>query len=187
MRVSAEELEATSVGLGALLTRDTRDNQFSTYSGSFFEVDSLFNLRYLGSDFSYQTLEMDYRKFIPVHDKVVVAGNARGCVQGGTVPFYDLCRLTLRGLTATQFMDEAMAMARAEVRWRARSRWTLVAFGGAGTVAEDVGDIDFTEFTYSVGAGIRFAVSKKRRINLRLDFAHTEFDNTVLLSVGEAF
>ena len=186
-RIGRNELKATAIGVGALLNSDTRDNQFNAYSGRFFEADALFNLRGLGSDYDYQSLHLDYRRYLPVHEEVVVAANVKACVKGGDVPFFDLCRLVLRGLNATQFMDKSMLLARAEIRWRPFSRLAFVGFGGTGTVARNPGSFDLGELTYSVGVGVRVTISEERRVNLRLDLAHTEFDNALVLSVGEAF
>jgi len=66
-----------------------------------------------------------------------------------------------------------------------------VAFAGTGSVwgNEDNGE-EFFERTWlpSIGAGIRYMVSKEKRINLRLDFATgVDGNQGVYFGIMEAF
>jgi hypothetical protein len=66
-------------------------------------------------------------------------------------------------------------------------RWGLVGFGGVGYAGTSLAEAGDSQNTPSYGAGIRFMVLKSQRINIRVDFARSENDEAMHLSVGEAF
>jgi hypothetical protein len=51
---------------------------------------------------------------------------------GGEVPFYDLCRLGIRGFSATQYMDETLLSGQAELRWHVIGPVGVTGFVGTG-------------------------------------------------------
>jgi len=60
-------------GIGLLATWDSRDNIFYSTRGSFFNFSTYFYPSWLGSDYSYTKLYLDYRKFFPFGTKQVAA------------------------------------------------------------------------------------------------------------------
>ena len=66
-------------------------------------------------------------------------------------------------------------------------RFGVVAFGGLGEVAPGVDKFRDDEFLPSRGKGIRFLLSKKYHVNLRMDFAWGRNGFTRSVGVGEAF
>jgi len=66
-----------------------------------------------------------------------------------------------------------MLAGQAEYRWRFYERWGAVAFAGIGSVwGNDQEEEAFEKSLLPAGGlGMRFMVSREKRINLRLDYA----------------
>jgi outer membrane translocation and assembly module TamA len=78
-----------------------------------------------------------------------------------------------------------------EARWKFYKKWGMVAFVGGGTIdrsSREAGDSSDGDLIPSYGAGLRWMVLESKRINLRLDYARSDNNNSAwYLSVGEAF
>lgn len=189
--VSAPEFEAepdmTSVGLGVTAEYDSRDQPFSSQKGMFFDFEALFNGEILGGTNEYQSYTAKLSSYHLLHEKWVLAWQARGCTKSGGTPLWDACTVALRGFPVTDYLGKSSVSGQAEIRWQALKRWGLVAFAGAGTIDRSVTQIDDDEIIPSYGVGIRFIVLKAKRINMRLDYARSDDSDAVYLAVGEAF
>jgi len=78
-----------------------------------------------------------------------------------------------------------MFAVQAEYRWRITQRLGVVAFGGAGSVAPEIGKFD--KLLPSVGAGARYVLAKKNNVSLRFDAAWGRDEHTFYVGIGEAF
>ncbi len=63
----------------------------------------------------------------------------------------------------------------------------VVAFAGVGEVASDVGELNSENLLPSIGAGIRYRLTKQHPINFRVDVARGKNDTAIYVGVGEAF
>jgi hypothetical protein len=67
-------------------------------------------------------------------------------------------------------------------------RFGLVAFGGIGEVIPGESQLyGKQKFLPSGGAGVRFQLSKKYHVNLRVDIAQGRDGHTFGMGIGEAF
>ena len=98
-----------------------------------------------------------------------------------------MCRIPLRGFSATDYLARNSVSAQFEARWRARKKWGLVAFAGGGYLVSSYVESDNRDVIPSYGIGLRYMVLKAKRINLRLDYARSRDSDAVYFSVGEAF
>jgi hypothetical protein len=75
-----------------------------------------------------------------------------------------------------------------EYRLALPKRFGLVGFGGMGAIVPG-GNQPFRtkNFLPSGGGGVRFELSKKYHVNLRVDFAQGKDSHTWSVGVGEAF
>ncbi len=189
--VPEQPLDFRSSGLGFVLDLDSTDNEFNPYEGDDLEISSIVDTRALGSDVNYQTLDVAFNHFEQVASSQVLAFRASGCYAHGDVPFYDLCLYglgnNLRGYVAGQYRDKAMLTAQMEYRARLWKRWGMVAFGGVGMIAPEFDQFSWDELLPSVGGGLRYMVSGKKRINLGMDFAVGRNSNAFYFRIGEAF
>jgi outer membrane translocation and assembly module TamA len=74
-----------------------------------------------------------------------------------------------------------------EYRWKFYKRWGMVAFAGVGEVARNLSDLNTKDLLPSAGAGLRFMVSEKNRVNVSLDYARGREGDAVYFYIGEAF
>lgn len=179
--------DVRAAGIGITLEYDSRDMPINTYSGRYLKVDALFNDEAVGSNDTYQSYDLGFKAYHEISDSAVLAWEALGCQRKGTVPLWDSCRIQLRGFSATDFLGLASYSAQAELRWRVSRRWGLVAFAGAGEVADSFSGFRDRASIPSYGAGVRFSVLPAKRVNMRLDFAKSRDSDAIHFSVGEAF
>lgn len=190
-RLSADERNAVSSGIGPVLRLDSRDNKYNPYSGALVDLISYIADDVFGSDFDYRSLRAEYNQYVQVGQDQVLAVGLSGCFTSGDVPYYDLCsfgqRSNLRGYVSGRYRDRNMLAAQLEYRGRFHDRWGLIAFAGAGKVTPDIEEFNSDDLLPSVGAGLRLMVSRKERINVGFDYAVGRDEETFYLRFGEAF
>jgi len=180
-------------GLGFSLTYDTRNNAFSPDRGTLCQVYFNHFAPIFGSNHTYTNFVIDVRKFLPVFSRQeVVALQAYGFFNNGAVPLRSLASLggtnEMRGYYAGRFRDKNMFVFQSEFRTVLFWRLGGIVFGDIGNVASDLGGLNFKLIKYSGGVGLRFAINKTERLNLRLDYGiATEGNNGFYLQLGEAF
>lgn len=179
--------DVRAAGIGLTVEYDSRDLPINTYSGRYLKIDALFNDEVIGSNETYQSYDLGFKSFHEMTDSVVLAWEALGCQRKGTVPLWDSCRIKLRGFSATDYLGKASYSVQAEFRWRLSRRWGVVAFGGAGEVAQSFSGFRDRASIPSYGAGVRFSVLPAKRINIRLDYAKSRDSDAIHFSVGETF
>ena len=179
-------------GLGLSLTYDSRNNAFAPDRGAmlqfyFNHFDPIF-----ASDYRYTNYVVDLRKFMRTYGQQVLALRAYGFFNAGEVPLRSLAAFggssLMRGFYEGRWRDYNQVVLQAEYRIPLIWRFGLVAFGGLGNVEHDLANFDFTYLKYSFGGGLRFALSKSERLNLRLDYGFGGHDeNGFYFQLGEAF
>lgn len=182
----------TTAAMGFHVQEDTRDNMFYPTKGV--KVDGKFDFfaPYAGSDFTYQTYNLSFNIYAPHGDRNVFAFRASGCgVTGTRVPFYELCQYgamgDIRGYQTGRFRDRAMWTGEAEYR---RILWKKIAgtvFGGLGQVAPSGSEFTSNQVLPGGGVGLRYNLSKQRRLNLRIDVAYSKTQWSWSMGLGEAF
>lgn len=179
-------------GLGPTLTFDNRNNAFSPDKGDFMELTAKYYAPVLGSDFTYWNIIQDFRKFIPVKKNVVAIQLYNFMNLGSKIPLRSLGLIggdnAMRGFYSGRFRDKQMIMLQAEWRMPVYKRWGAVVFGSAGDVADKVMDYSPGDLKYAYGAGVRFSIHPKERLNLRLDYGLTSKGGSgFYLQLAEAF
>jgi outer membrane protein assembly factor BamA len=178
-------------GLGPTLTYDTRDNTISPSTGSLFNAALLFFGEAIGSDYGFLKSTLDLRKFFDLHPGYVLALRGRIEAHGGDVPYYQLALLggdeLLRGYYLGRYRDEALAALEVEYRYPIFWRFSGVAFAGAGAVAGAFDELEGVPIRWGVGGGLRFAVNRREKLNLRLDAGIGPDTFGAYFTVGEAF
>jgi len=184
-------LHSELVALGVIATRDTSTNRFYPTHGSFFNITGDFFTQALGSKYSFQAYRLTFSKYVSLSERQVLAYNAFVCLTGGTPPFYGNCiygaNNELRGYTAGRYLDRYMLTTQLEYRLTLPKRFGIVAFGGLGGVIPGDRQPRKSHFLPDIGAGLRYELSKKYHVNLRLDAAQGNGENTWAMGIGEAF
>jgi hypothetical protein len=109
----------------------------------------------------------------------------------GDVPFQLLPRLggqdIMRGTYQGRYRDRHLLAAQAEYRVELWRRIGVVAFVGAGQVADRLGAVALDDLHYSLGGGLRVMIDQRERMNLRLDLGRGRGASGTYISAGESF
>lgn len=185
-------LDTNLTAVGFRLNRDTRPNRFYPTTGTLLDFTADFFSQSLGSKYSFQSYKINFNKYWSLTQNQVLASGSFACLTGGEPPFYGNCiygtNSQLRGYTAGRYLDRYMLGTQLEYRLALPKRFGLVGFGGLGEVIPG-GNQAFRNksFLPSGGTGVRFELSKKHHVNLRVDFAQGKNSHTWSVGVGEAF
>jgi outer membrane protein assembly factor BamA len=178
-------------GLNLIANLDTRDNIFAPGRGEWFVFNARFYNKVLGSDFNFNSLSIDLRKYFPLFSSHVLALRTVVRSQSGTVPFQELARLggqyLMRGYYDGRFRDRNLAALQLEYRLPLFWRLGMVGFASAGNVADHWSRFDFNHLKYSYGFGFRYVFDRKEKIYIRIDFGFGKDESGFYLSVFEAF
>ena len=180
------------MGPTATVRFDSRDNVQSTRRGLLARVDLGVFPKPL-STHGFGLARADVRGFVPYARSGTVAGRVLLESRFGDVPFSSMGELggdnVLRGLFQGRFRDDDLAVAELEVRSPELWRFRLVAFGGAGLVADiDDGADSFAHPpTWIVGGGLRFELDPQIHNAIRLDVAGGPDGFGFIFNFNEAF
>lgn len=181
-----EILDTTkTAGLGPVLVYDSRDNNLWPGQGTWLEATGTIYGEALRGDFDYQKLVVKFAQYFPLHDTVTFVYRLDGSFIGGDAPFYDLSSIRLRGFSGVRFLDKHAGTAQAEVRWNFYGRWTALAFGGAGAVAENFSDLTSASRNWASGGGVRYMIDEERKLSIGIDVAYGDDDTVVYIQVGD--
>ena len=185
------DVELRTAAFGPRLQRDTRDNQFYPRSGSLFDATAGFAGETIGGHRNYQQYLASFSSYTTVAPRQVLAAKINSCAMAGDAPFYDLCLLgqfqDLRGYPAGQYRDRGLLTAQAEYRVEVWKFIGAAFFGGTGAVAPSFKKLSVDALLPSGGAGLRFRLTKKTHVNLRVDYAWGKNSEALYISVAEAF
>ncbi len=94
----------------------------------------------------------------------------------------------MRGYFNGRYRDSKLMAIQAEYRFPLKGRFGAAAFAGTGRVGHVFSDFALSGFKPSVGAGLRYAILKHERLNLRFDVGFGNFNSVnYYLMLGEAF
>ncbi len=179
-------------GLGASLTYDTRNDAFAPDKGVFLQGSFNHFANFFGSDFTYTNYVIDTRGFIKTYKKQVLALQGYAFLNSGDVPLRSLASLgganSMRGYYDGRYRDQNQVVLQAEYRMPVYRRLGAVLFGGVGNVSNDCNFMRIDDVKYSYGGGVRIALSKSERLNLRLDYGISRGAGSgFYFQLGEAF
>ncbi|MBL7825815.1 MAG: BamA/TamA family outer membrane protein [Saprospiraceae bacterium] len=180
-------------GAGLLYNFDSRDDIFYPQSGFLVETEAFFNQKWLGSDFKFHRFSLDaagYFRLVSLRNTLAL--NVWLVTSDGGIPFQQLAFIggprKMRGHFEGRQRDRNLWMLQAEFRHQFTKRFGAALFSGIGAVSPRINQFFDQKTHLSYGAGIRFRISKKEKVNLRLDFAGNEQGEfATYLTVKEAF
>jgi hypothetical protein len=185
------ERGGVTVGLGPTLTLDTRDNTLAPHEGALITGNYIEFLPNLGSRYAFRKFQADARFFVPLGDQQVLGLHLYGEAQGKNVPYYHLAMLggdeLLRGYYLGRFRDKNLLALDLEFRTHVYWRFGAVAFAGAGRIGSELGALTVAPLRWTVGTGVRYALTTEERLNLRLDFGIGPDTRGLYFTAREAF
>ncbi|QIP17954.1 BamA/TamA family outer membrane protein [Spirosoma aureum] len=181
-------------GAGLSLTYDTRNNAFAPDQGSLMQVFFNHFTPWLGSSFRYTAYVIDLRRFMRLYRDQVLAVQAYAQFNAGDVPLRSLASFggsnSMRGFYDGRFRSKNQLVLQAEYRVPIIWRLGAVGFAGLGNVGDHLRDLNFQELKFSYGGGLRVALNRKERLNLRVDYGWGFGESTshgLYFQLGEAF
>lgn len=180
-------ITGTRSGLGWNLTYDTRDNLISAYKGQYLAISNRYYHRWIGSDFDYGHLKIDYRLFVNTIKNQVFAVNLllenRFTDSPESIHFRGLARMGgadyVKGYFYGTYQDKHLFAFQTEYRMPIfkLNRFPIVKGVGivlmfnGGHVYRKLTDIQFNTIRTSIGGGFRFLVKEDERIHTGIDFS----------------
>lgn len=183
-----------NTGLGVVVEYDTRDVPNNAWRGIFLSLTSTFYGKFLGGDFVYQTVLLDYRQYLPLgRPGRTLAWQVRSRLSLSDTPWPELSLLgsgyEFRGYREGRFRAPQTFSATAEYRHMFvkssghLSRHGFTVFGGLGVL----GDKRFALQGPLPEAGVGYRFELQPRANVRIDFAAGEKSSGIYFNFQEAF
>lgn len=172
-------------GISLNLSFDSRDNIANPYNGRLASISFKANPSFLGSTHSAGQLWLEYRDYIHLNKsrpRNLIAVWTFGCfVTGGKVPYmflpatgWDMYSRSGRPYTQGRFRGEDLSYTEAEWRFplqKAKDKIGGVIFinmTSASSRTQNIALFNSAQFGY--GAGFRYMLSEKNRVNLGIDY-----------------
>lgn len=180
-----------SFGIGPAMTWDERDNVVNPSKGFYWDVRYSFYSKALGSTNEYHRLIIDFRKYITLnaaHHRILALQVFNNFVRGDA-PFKELAEFggprVLRGYYRGRFRDNYVSAFQAEYRTPLYKRLGMVVFAGVAKVYDPT-HVNLDDLHTAWGAGLRYTINKKERLNLRLDWGYGDPDRPGYFYLGFA-
>jgi hemolysin activation/secretion protein len=179
-------VEVQTAGLGLVSVYDSRNSNFWPSKGNWLELNATSYGEALGGDYDYLKFTGKWAQYFPVGETVTFVYRLDGQFIDGDAPFWDLSRIRLRGYVGGQLLDNVAVTAQAEIRWNFYNRWTALAFGGGGRIADTIGDLGDEPTNAAGGMGVRYMLVEEQKLSIGLDVAYAEGSNVSLyFQVGD--
>lgn len=179
-------------GLGGSIGYDTRNATYWPTKGVFAQLLYTGFSEKFNSTYNLSKVIIDLRYFKKTFFDQVFAVQFYDYSTIGSTPLRELASLggqnNMRGFYMGRYRDKCFYSLIAEYRIPIWDRISCVTFGGLGDVYKTPETISFSHLKYSGGAGLRFALLKQEKMNLRLDYGlNSNLNYGLYLTVNECF
>lgn len=182
----------TISALGLFGKWDSRDNTFSTASGTYYSfLLNFFTPALLASDFTFTQMILDARKYFPLGAAQVLAVQGVFKTVWGDCPFQALPMFgglnLMRGFYEGRYRDRNMLAVQAEYRRPLWGRFGFCGFAGAAQVQDKISRLALGAFHVAGGVGLRYKFNRRENLNVRLDVGFAGPSPAFYLTFAEAF
>jgi hypothetical protein len=194
-----ETTNSISTGFTINSLYDTRDNPINASDGSYTYLQFRNNFKALGSNSTWRSLIIDFRKYFTLSEKtqnVLAFWSYNWLVLDGKPPYLDLpsngwdsYSSTGRGYIQGRFRGSQMVYLESELRFRISRNGLFggVLFGNAQTFSGESGT-GLQKIQPGFGTGLRIKINKASRTNLAIDYGFgSQGSKGLFISVGEYF
>jgi len=181
-------LQSRQGGLGPLLEYDSRDNILSPNRGiSAQAIGQIFDPAFGGEDhyFMVRSYAKLYRDIL--NKKLLLGLRLDGRFSGGSVPFYALPFIDIRGIPAMRYQGQYAFVTEGQVMWNCYRRWYLLGFLGAGWAVNSASELSFDSAETSKGFGFRYLIARMKGLRVGIDVARGPEEWTFYLQTGSAW
>lgn len=180
-------------GLGASMSFDNRNSSYWPTKGMLLQLSYRGAFKsFLNSSYTNLKTIIDIRYFTKAYKTTVFAVQLYALLNFAQSPIRELAMLgganNLRGFYQGRYRNDKMTSLIAEYRVPVYKRFSVCVFGGIGSVYKDTDDLALQAVKASYGAGIRFSILPKEKLNIRVDYGFSDIRNKGLyFTVGECF
>jgi len=177
-----------SGGIGAVVTQDSRDNEYSPAAGWFLNLNNVAYRDWIAGENNFDVYRLDLKGFWEHWGGQVFAlrQNNQWTVNA---PPSAYAPVVIRGYKMGQYLGEYMSSLEGEERVRLAKRWGATVFAGMACLYGNGKDCTDSANLYpSYGAGVQYVVKEKERMVVNLEYAQGKSDNYgVYLQFGYGF
>jgi len=185
------ENEGVQSGIGIRVARETRDNRFNARKGSFFFFEYMNVGKWIGSEFDYNILTINYRKYVTPLKWLTIAGEVTAESRMGDVPVQSLALMggdrAMRGIYKGRFRDHTIIDTQLEFRFPIFWIFGGVLFTGLGQVGPNFKSYTWDGIKWTYGGGLRLTVHEETRTNIRFDMGFYQGEPLFFFTFSEAF
>ncbi|WP_443939011.1 BamA/TamA family outer membrane protein [Pedobacter sp. MW01-1-1] len=169
--VPQDNVKVISSQVGGVLRFDGRDNIFTPDKGIRFQSDFYWGGKAIGSDFENWRVNYSGIGYTPLSSKFVGGVRIEGQQAFGSVPFYQLPFINMRGIPTNRFQGRGTLLTEGELRWDFYKRWSIVGFTGVGAAFDSWSTMFDRSLAYNYGTGFRYLIARKFKLRMGMDFA----------------
>lgn len=173
---------------GLVLQFDNTNNKRTPTSGHLFTASNLAFREALGGEQNFDTLSIEYKRYLPLAEKDVLAYRVSGRWTSDA-PRSGYSSVDLRGYTRGQYLARHATTVELEQRWHIKGRFGINAFAGLSCLygsGKSCGDSD-NRFP-SVGVGIQYLLREAEQMVITMDVAKGKEESSgFYVRFGQAF
>ena len=166
---------------------DTRDNIFTPTRGIYAESSWLASREAFGASDNFERFQQVLIGWQPLSHDVTLGARGNYAWSSDGTPFFLRPFVQLRGVPAMRYQGDQAASVEVEARWQFFGRWSVVAFGGAGTIRTNRQSFVATQNVGSGGFGFRYELASKFGLHAGIDLAHSPGTTAAYFVVGNAW
>jgi hypothetical protein len=185
---------SSNLGIGGAIVFDNRHNVLNVRKGQFAELGLLTYSKNLGSTYTFTSINVDLRNYLPVTKRDVLAFQLIGNFYSGAVPFNQMALIggesMMRGYYYGRYRDKNMIAGQAEYRILPAAfskRIGAAVFAATAAVAPRISSLRSDNLKVAGGAGLRYLLFPKKDIFMRFDVGLTKEGRGFYFFIGEAF
>ena len=169
--VPPRDLEMSLGGLGTSVEFDTRDNLLDAKRGMDVTASGTWYANAFGSDLAFERYQVQGLFYWQPSRTWGYGLRVDTRFSSADAPFFMKPYLAMRGLASGQYSNDVTVLSEGELRYSIDSRWTVLGFGGAGRVAETLGDLGGEPTVGAGGVGFRYLIARQLGLGTGIDFA----------------
>ena len=165
------EMDSKSGTMGVFLDYDKRNTVFTPDKGIRAKLAFNWDDNWTGSDYQFQKLKESFLLYQPINSWWVGGLRLEGNQAFNDPPFYLQPGIDMRGVPAARYQGQETYLVETEQRFDLTSRWSVLAFGGWGTVVGKEESFGKGQNVYNAGGGFRYLLARLFKLRLGIDVA----------------
>jgi hypothetical protein len=166
-----------SNGIGLVVEKDSRDNQFSPSNGWLVNLNNVAYREKLGGDYSFDAYSFSAAKYFGHGRNKVLASRFDGRWTNDA-PSGGFSSVSLRGYTKGQYLAPHSSLIEIEERYAIKDRWGGTIFAGVACLyGSDIECFESENLYPTIGLGITFTLKVEEKMIARAEYAKGKEEN----------